>query len=153
MSDLVEREIDQQSLALEVARNHVGMKLPVEELLQRLGVPQDYFLGIANDPVFRRLVRDFTKELEENGVSFQLKARIQAEEMLKRQWRLVHDPDTPAAVTVKAIENTVRWAGLEPKNAVQQVTPGAGFSVTINLPPLPPLPTSQVVDGTAERLT
>lgn len=140
-----DRENELQSLALDIARNEVGMKLPIEELLQQLGVDPDTFLYIAKDPVFKRQTAQFKKELEENGVSFQLKARIQAEELLKTNWRLVHNPDTPAAVAVKAIENTVRWAGLEPKNNPTPTNaPGTGFSIVFNIPgPLNPADSSQ----------
>ena len=132
-TDLVNQEIDTQSLALEVARNQVGMRLPVAELLAQLGVDEATFLQLAQNPLFKKQVNAYKKELEDNGVSFQLKAKIQAEEMLKRGWQLVHDSDTPPAVAVKQIENTVRWAGLDNKTQdVQSV--GSGFSIVINIP-------------------
>ena len=132
-TDLVNQEIDTQSLALEVARNQVGMRLPVAELLTQLGVDEETFLQLAQNPLFKKQVNAYKKELEDNGVSFQLKAKIQAEEMLKRGWQLVHDSDTPPAVAVKQIENTVRWAGLDNKTQdVQSV--GSGFSIVINIP-------------------
>jgi hypothetical protein len=135
MTNLVNREIDTSALALEIARNAVGMKLPVSELIQQLNIDQATFLQLSKDEMFTKQVRSFKKELEENGVSFQLKARIQAEEMLKRNWSLVHDRETPAAVVVKAIENTVRWAGLEQKTGAAMVAqPGAGFQIIFNIP-------------------
>jgi hypothetical protein len=131
----IQNELDEQSLALDIARNQVGMKLPIKELLERLHVPEEQFRQLSQSELFKKQVKAFVKELEENGVSFQLKAKIQAEEMLKKNWAIVHDPDTPATVAVKAIENTVRWAGLEAKaNATVDVAQGAGFSITINFP-------------------
>lgn len=128
-------DLDEQSIALDIARNQVGMRLPISELLTRIGISEQKFKELSQSQLFKNQVNGFVKELEENGVSFQLKARIQAEEMLKTQWRLVHDPDTPPTVTVKAIENTVRWAGLEPKNNTQiDAVQGPGFSITINFP-------------------
>jgi hypothetical protein len=44
-----------------------------------------------------------------------MKARLQAEEMLKTSWRMVQDKETPANVRADLIKATVRWAGLEPK--------------------------------------
>jgi len=137
MSSITRRlqdDLDEQTLALDIARNQVGMKLPIDELLQKLNVDKTAFMQIAQSPLFKKQVKAFVKELEENGVSFQLKARIQAEEMLKKNWQIVHDPDTPATVAVKAIENTVRWAGLEAKSNTAEVTQGPGFSITINFP-------------------
>lgn len=136
MSNLVAKEIDAQTLAFEVARNEVGMKLPMKELLANLGVPEATFLQHSQDRMFVRSVKSYKKELEDKGVSFQMKARIQAEEMLKKQWLIVHDPLTPPQVAVKAIENTVRWAGLDASKTVE-ASNGPGFSITINLPNAP----------------
>ena len=128
-------DLDEQTLALDIARNQVGMRLPIDELLQKLHVAKEDFVKLSQSDLFKKQVKAFVKELEENGVSFQLKARIQAEEMLKKNWQIVHDPDTPATVAVKAIENTVRWGGLEPtKNPTVDVAQGPGFSITINFP-------------------
>lgn len=131
----IQDELDEQTLALDIARNQVGMKLPIKDLLAKLHVSEEQFRQLAASPLFKKQVKSFVKELEENGVSFRLKAQIQAEEMLKKNWAIVHDPDTPATVAVKAIENTVRWAGLEAKsNATVDVAQGPGFSITINFP-------------------
>jgi hypothetical protein len=153
MNDLVTREIDTEALALEVARNQVGMKLPIQQLLAQLHVDPDYFIQLSKDEVFLKQVKTFTKELKENGVSFQLKARIQAEAMLKKNWQLVHDDETPAAVAVKAIENTVRWAGLEQKtNTAVQQTNAPGFQIIFNIPtitaPTAPTTTPHTIDIT-----
>lgn len=117
---LVRRDIDLEALAFAVARNHCGPAEPIEHVLETEGVSLDEFTHVLEDKIFQTAVKKYTKELTENGTSFQLKARLQAEELLARQFFLIHDPETPPAVAVKAIENTVRWAGLEPK------TTGAG---------------------------
>lgn len=131
---LVHREIDLDALAFTIARNHCGAREPIESLLAAEGITPDTFTRLLEDKVFQSAIRKYTKELTENGVSFQLKARIQAEELLKRQYILIHDPETPPAVAVKAIENVVRWAGLEPKTSQQAAaSPGAGFQIVFNL--------------------
>lgn len=145
-TDLVNQEIDTQSLALEVARNQVGMRLPVAELLTQLGVDEETFLQLAQNPLFKKQVNAYKKELEDNGVSFQLKAKIQAEEMLKRGWQIVHDSDTPPAVAVKQIENTVRWAGLDNKSTQDMHSAGSGFSITINIPNTSSPPEKAVIE-------
>lgn len=145
-TDLVNQELDMQSLALEVARNQVGMRLPVEELLAQLGVNEETFLQLARNPLFKKQVNVYKKELEDNGVSFQLKAKIQAEEMLKRGWQIVHDSDTPPAVAVKQIENTVRWAGLDNKSTQDMQSLGSGFSITINIPSTNSPPEKPVIE-------
>lgn len=139
------RELDLQSVALEVARNEVGMKLPMKELLPTLGLSEQQFLAISKDRLFVRQVRAFKKELEDTGMSFQMKARIQAEELLKKQWAVIHDPMTPPQVAVKAIENTVRWAGLDAKTVDASAQKGPGFNITINVPSAPALQEKAVV--------
>jgi len=132
---LLNREIDLESLAFALARNECGAKDDVKEVLRKEGVSFDQFAKLADDKLFQQLVQKYVKELSENGVGFQLKARIQAEELLKRQWFIIQDPETPPAVAIKAIENTVRWAGLEPKTSPTgtTATPGSGFQIIFNL--------------------
>lgn len=128
----INREARMEELALALARNRAGAKLPVEDVLKAEGYSRDEFLRFADDTVFQNRVRQLTAEMEKNGVSFQLKARLQAEELIKRQWVIVHDPETPPAVAIKAIENTVRWAGLDAP-VQQNSQSGPGFSITINM--------------------
>jgi hypothetical protein len=133
-SKLIRQEVDLDALAFSVARNHCGAREPIENVLAAEGMTVEAFARVLEDKMFQSAVKKYTKELTENGVSFQLKARIQAEELLKRQYILIHDPETPPAVAVKAIENTIRWAGLEPKGTQQQQnTPGTGFQIVFNL--------------------
>lgn len=132
---LLSREFDLESLAFALARNECGAKEDPSVVLRQEGISFDQFAKLADDKVFQRLVQRYVKELTENGVSFQLKARIQAEDLLERQYHLINDPDTPPAVAVKAIENTVRWAGLEQKIAAQgpEKSNSPGFQIIFNL--------------------
>lgn len=107
--------MDWDKVAFEVARNQVGPKHPVDSLLADIGVSPDEFAELCEDALFKRKVKEYAKELTENGTSFALKAQIQAEALLKTQYRIATSPDTPPAVAVSAIANTVRWAGLEKK--------------------------------------
>jgi hypothetical protein len=71
--------------------------------------------------------------LQKDGVSFRIKAKLQAEALLAKSWALIHSPDTPNTVKADLIKSTVRWAGYEPKQ-----TDGAGagtnaFQININL--------------------
>lgn len=142
----VRTDIDVDTIAFAIARNQVGAKLPVQEVLQDLGMTPDEFLKLADNALFKQKVKSFAKELSENGASFQMKARIQAEEMLKLNWRLAHDPDTPAATAAKIVENTVRWAGLEPKpTQTAGAQAGAGFQIVFNIPAVPEKAPQQAV--------
>jgi hypothetical protein len=82
--------------------------------------------------VFIIQLASIQKELDKEGVSFRLKARLQAEELLQTSWALIHSPATPATVKAGLIKDTVRWAGWD---APPQENGGGrgGFSVNIVL--------------------
>lgn len=94
---------------------------------------QDHELQwIKDDPGFIIQLASIQKELDKEGVSFRLKARLQAEELLQTSWALIHSPATPATVKAGLIKDTVRWAGWD---APPQENGGGrgGFSVNIVL--------------------
>jgi hypothetical protein len=127
---------DWEKIAFDVARNQCGARAPVEDLLVDMGLTPLEFETLCDDSLFKRKVREFTKELTENGSSFALKAQIQAEDLLKTQYRIAKDPDTPPAVAITAISNTVRWAGLDRKasDAVGEAgASGPKISISIKL--------------------
>lgn len=122
-----------RSLALSVARNRVGANRPIAEVLTAEGVTEQEFIVLADNPQFKRYVEAYTADLKENGFSFSAKSKVLAEDLLPVAYHMARDEETPAAVRAKIIENLVEWADLKPKKAVEGV-PGAGFSITINLP-------------------
>lgn len=126
-----------EQIAFEVARNHLGPRLPPHELIMCLGLTEHEFETLCEDSLFKRRVKEFTKELQDNGTSFALKAQLQAEDLLKTQYRIAKDPDTPPSVAVAAIAATVRWAGFDrkPGDSVSddQSNKGPRISININL--------------------
>ena len=66
-------------------------------------------------------------------MTFKVKARAQAEELLTTSWTLIHSPDVSAAVKADLIKSTVKWGGLEPKNDVLAEGGSGGVKITINL--------------------
>lgn len=134
MSDL----IDWESAALTVARNQVGPRLPAEELLLQLGLTPREFEGLITDDLFRRKVKEYAKELQENGTSFVLKARVQAEELLKTNFKLARHSETPPSVAVAAIANAVRWAGYDKKVGGEADDAGNRPKISINISLAPP---------------
>jgi len=125
---------DREVFAFEVARNAVGANLPIEDLLAQLGVTQEYFLSVVADEAFRRTVKAYRKEMEENGVSFQLRAAIIAEDGLKELYDLINDKDEPAAVRMRALEKAVDWGRLAPVSAAGTLQ-GAAPTIVFNFPP------------------
>jgi hypothetical protein len=74
-------------------------------------------------------------------MTFRLKARAQAEELLTTSWTLIHSSDVSAAVKADLIKSTVKWGGLEPQKDFSGVdNQGGGVSITINLGDNTPLP-------------
>lgn len=130
------KTVDWERVAFDVARNQLGPRLPLEELIPSLGISELDFEELCDDSLFKRKVKEYSKELTENGTSFALKAQLQAEDLLKTQYRIARDPDTPPSVAISAIQNTVRWAGFDkrPGDSVSDDGPrGPKISININL--------------------
>ena len=105
-------------LAFDIALRLEGSGEDLDEIVTRHQIVAGDLLVFNKDPVFLRKVSDFRDEIRDKGVTFRLKARTQAEELLKTSWMLIHDPVVSPAVKADLIKSTVKWAGLEPKNDV-----------------------------------
>jgi hypothetical protein len=57
---------------------------------------------------------------------------------------MARDPDVPAAVRAKILENLVDWGDLKPKNT-SNAGAGPGFSITINIPTVGQTPAKTIV--------
>lgn len=122
-----------ERLAFDVALRLEGSGEEVAEILTRHELDVQTFQIISKDPLFLRQVSKFRDEVRDKGVTFRLKARTQAEELLKTSWVLIHSPDVSAAVKADLIKSTVKWAGLEPKNDIGGGDGSGGVRITINL--------------------
>lgn len=120
------------TLAIEIAlKTH-----PVHEVCEMYGIDRVEWQMIRADPRFIQELTRATAMLREEGMSFKIKAKLQAEEMLKESWRMVHDTSGAVPPSVKAdlIKFTVRAAGLsEEKPAAGAAGAVAGLSISINL--------------------
>src|SRR4249920_27896 len=101
-------------LAFDVALSLENSGDTVQELLIRYRLHASDILAFNADPIFLRRVDHFRNEIRDKGVTFKLKARAQAEELLTTSWLLIHDPAVSPAVKADLIKSTVKWAGLEP---------------------------------------
>jgi len=121
-------------LAFDIALTLEGSGEPIAEVAQRHYITPSDIVQFGADPVFQRRVEDYRGEIQSKGVTFKLKARAQAEELLTTSWGLIHSPDVSAAVKADLIKSTVKWAGLEPKNEpVEAQNGGGGVTISINL--------------------
>lgn len=119
------------SLAVEIALQEHTPK----QLCKLYGIDEKTWDRIRADPLFQNDVSARMIELQSEGVSFKMKARLQAEGMLDENWRLVHHVDTPANVKADLIKHTVRMAGLDASKDQAAAAQGAaiGAALQINL--------------------
>jgi len=113
-------------LAFEVA---LGFEKP-ETICPRYEVTEDEWYNLAASPVFKKAVVKYQEEILEGGISFRLKAKVQAEAYLKDAHLLIKHPLTPPAVKADMIKWMARVADLEPKNNKNE---GVSFNLQINL--------------------
>ena len=120
-------------LAFDVALRLEGSGEAVTDIITRHNISALELQDFSRDPVFAKRVEHYRAEVRDKGLTFKLKARAQAEELLKTSWLLIHSPDVSAAVKADLIKSTVKWAGLEPKNEPTDTGGGGGVRITINL--------------------
>lgn len=120
-------------LAFDVALMLEGSGESLQEVIARHKIAATDILEYNKDPVFLKKVEHYQSEIKEKGLTFRLKARAQAEELLTTSYMLIHDPGVSPAVKADLIKSTVKWAGLEPKDTPQGESNGGGVRITINL--------------------
>lgn len=88
---------------------------------------------LRNDPVFQADLRRADDMVRKEGMSFKLKAQLQADELLKTSWRMIHSQDgnVPASVKADLLKFTIRAAGLVEDKGQGAV--GAGNNLQINI--------------------
>lgn len=94
-------------------------------------ISRDEFTTIIKHPVFIKAYQEAVESLKVNGMSFKLKAQMQAEAYLQTSFQMVQDKNTSDSVRADLLKNTVRWAGYDAK-AVEAGT-GSSFNIQINL--------------------
>ena len=112
------------TLPLDIAMAEV----PLRQIFANHELDEDDFIRLKNNPQFVMEVKKLKDELAKDGASFKMRAKMQAEFMLKKSFQMVHDPATPAPVKADLIKSTVRWAGYEPKKDEASVN-GPNFQI------------------------
>jgi hypothetical protein len=108
---------------------------PLDEIREEYGYTPAEWLALKHNPVF---VKDLTQAIEmvkQEGMSFKLKARLQAEELLKQSWKMIHAAadDVPPSVKADLIKSTMRWAGYDNKDTAGAAAVTNGLNIQINL--------------------
>jgi hypothetical protein len=110
----------------------VAMKVDTpKNIATAYGLSKDQFAAILAHPVFIKAYQDAIEALKIEGMSFKLKARLQAEAYLDTAFRMTQNPGTSDAVRADLIKNTVRWAGYDKK--AEETNAGTGFNIILNL--------------------
>lgn len=91
----------------------VALGVDDDIICEAYGLQYTQLLKIKQDPSFRKRLKALEEELQKEGVSFRLKAQMQADELLKTSFAMIHDEDIDPKVRAKLIEDTVRWAGYD----------------------------------------
>ena len=120
-------------LAFDVALTLEGSGESMQDLMTRHRITANDILAYNGDPVFLKKVDHYRAEIRDKGMTFRMKARAQAEELLTTSWLLIHDPAVSPAVKADLIKSTVKWGDLEPRNSAAVSENSGGVRITINL--------------------
>lgn len=131
MSPVHTRWTDRFVFDLALLMEGSGEKL--DELLDRHEYDANDLLTFKGDTTFLKKLEGYREEVRTKGLTFRVKARAQAEELLKTSWILIHDPVVSPAVKADLIKSTVKWAGLDTAPASEAGNAGGGVTITINL--------------------
>lgn len=104
-----------------------------QELKEHYGYTDDEWASLRDNPVFITELTAACDLVKQEGMTFRLKARLQAEALLETNWRLIHAPgsEVPANVKADLIKTTFRVAGFDNREGVAGV--GNMLNIQINL--------------------
>jgi len=121
-------------LAFDVALTLEGSGETLQEVMGRHSIDANDLIMFKRDPVFLKKVEHYRDEVREKGMTFRLKARAQAEELLTTSYLLIHDPGVSPAVKADLIKSTVKWGGAgRPRTTTTLEGAAGGVRITINL--------------------
>lgn len=107
---------------------------PLDQIREEYGFDEAEWAALPQNPLFVADLAAAVEAVKKDGMSFKIKARLQAEELLKQSWRLIHAPadEVPPSVKADLIKATMRWAGYDAKEAAATTNANA-FQININL--------------------
>jgi len=124
-------DISPNEIALAIARNHLGLQLPVGVLLDSLDIDKQVLVTLLKNTEFTKLIRKYKRELEEDGEGIRLKSAIALEDCIGRMHGLIHDVETPPNVVVQGFKVLSETAGVN--KGRQEGSSGPGFTINIDL--------------------
>jgi len=116
-----------ERMACELA---LGLETP-ETIFTAYGYSAEQAVALLESPSFTLILERIAKEVRESGLSFKMKARAQAEELLADSFDIATDPYQSAAVRADLIKWTAKMAGHEPKEKGDDGKSGGGLTLSI----------------------
>jgi len=116
---------------LDIAMSLEGTGDPAEAVLEAHRYTPDQLIEFSKDPLFAQRVEHFRTQLRENGFTFKLKAKAQAELLLDTSWEVIHTPDVSPAVKADLIKWTAKMAGYEPTKELAADTGGVRINIVM----------------------
>ena len=110
----------------------VALGVDEETICEVYGLQYTQLQAIKAHPSFTKRHQQLAEELQKEGVSFRMKARMQAEELLKTSFAMIHNDDVDPKVRAKLISDTIRWAGYD-ANVPTETKAGNGIVINIDL--------------------
>jgi hypothetical protein len=106
---------------------------PLKVIMQQYGVDKHTMRRLAQHPPFIMALKNFKREIAEQGVTFRMKAKMMSEDLLETAYLMAKNPQVPSSVRTDNIKSIVKWADLEPKKDSDSGAGGATFNLQINL--------------------
>lgn len=111
-----------ERLAVELA---LQMEEPMETF-KRHGLTPEQGAALLQSPGFAKILERMVTEVREQGLSFRMKARAIAEDLLPEAHDMATDPLVSSAVRLDAIKWTAKIADLEPRTKDEGARGGGG---------------------------
>ena len=102
------------------------------EIAARYGFEGERWEKLKRWKPFNDAVAKQKAELEQNGVTFRIKAKSLTEDIFEDAYKIARSNDTTLLQKLEFVKLGAKLADMEPK-ASAQVASGPGFSITINL--------------------
>lgn len=116
-----------EQLAVELA---LRLEEP-EAIFARYGYTAEDGAALIGNPAFGDMLTRVAGEVQESGLSYRVKARAIAEELLPHAFEMATDPMTSSAVRADLIKWAAKVGGLEPSTKGEDAKGGGGFSLSI----------------------
>lgn len=102
------------------------------EVFERYRIDKDGACELLANPVFLKQLETYKAEVEASGMTFRMKARVLAEDVLPHAYEMATDAGYPPAVRADMIQWLAKMADLEPrKDDPKGAVAGGGFSLQI----------------------